>query len=223
MTSATCPSIRLRPGDVFRVRPGERVAADGIVVEGTSSVDESMLTGEPIPVEKSTGARATAGTSNGGGALIVRAERVGGETLLAQIVRMVSTAQRTRAPIQQLADVVAAWFVPAVVGVAVLTFAIWFIVGPEPRFAHALVNAIAVLVIACPCALGLATPMSIMVGTGAGARMGVLIRSAEALEAFEKVDTLVLDKAGTLTEGKPVLEAIEPLGVIAAVGGWCRR
>ena len=204
----------LRPGDVFRVRPGERVPADGLVLEGTSSVDESMLTGEPVPVEKTAGTRATTGTSNGRGTLLVRAEKVGGETLLAQIVRMVSAAQRTRAPIQRLADVVAAWFVPAVVAVASLTFAIWFFIGPDPRFAHALVNAIAVLVIACPCALGLATPMSIMVGTGAGARMGVLIKSAEALESFEKVDTLVLDKTGTLTEGSPVLEAIEPLGAL---------
>ena len=205
----------LRAGDVFRVRPGERVPADGVVLEGASSIDESMLTGEPVPVEKTAGARATTGTSNGRGTLLVRADKVGGETLLAQIVRMVSAAQRTRAPIQRLADVVAAWFVPAVVAVALLTFAIWFLIGPEPRFAHALVNAIAVLVIACPCALGLATPMSIMVGTGAGARMGVLIKSAEALESFERVDTLVLDKTGTLTEGKPVLEVVEPIGGFA--------
>ena len=209
------PIGQLRAGDVFRVRPGERIAADGVVIEGASSVDESMLTGEPIPVEKAAGARATTGTANGNGTLLIRADKVGGETLLAQIVRMVGAAQRTRAPIQRLADVVSAWFVPAVVGVALLTFAIWFLLGPQPRFAHALVNAIAVLVIACPCALGLATPMSIMVGTGAGARMGVLIKSAEALEIFEKVDTLVLDKTGTLTEGKPVLEAIKPLGQLA--------
>ena len=209
------PIDQLRLGDVFRVRPGERVAADGVVLHGTTSIDESMLTGEPIPVEKVSGARVTTGTSNGTGTLLVRADRVGGETLLAQIVRLVSTAQRTRAPIQRLADVVAAWFVPAVVGVAVLTFAVWFLAGPEPRFAHALVNAIAVLVIACPCALGLATPMSIMVGTGSGARMGILIKNAEALEAFEKVDTLILDKTGTLTDGKPVLDAIEPLAHVS--------
>jgi Cu+-exporting ATPase len=209
------PIDQLRAGDVFRVRPGERVAADGVVVEGTSSVDESMLTGEPLPVEKDAGARVTTGTSNGNGTLLVRADKVGGETLLAQIVRMVGAAQRTRAPIQKLADVVARWFVPAVVGASVLTFIVWMIFGPEPRFAHALVNAIAVLVIACPCALGLATPMSIMVGTGAGARMGVLVKNAEALEAFEKVDTLVLDKTGTITRGKPVLQAIEPLDVSA--------
>ena len=208
------PIGMLQPGDVFRVRPGERVPADGVVVEGASSVDESMLTGEPLPVKTPAGARATTGTSNGRGTLLVRADRVGGETLLAQIVRMVSAAQRTRAPIQRLADVVAGWFVPAVIAVAAVTFVIWLLVGPEPRFAHALVNAIAVLVIACPCALGLATPMSIMVGTGAGARMGVLIKSAEALESFEKVDTLVLDKTGTLTEGRPILEVIEPLGAL---------
>ena len=207
------PIEQLRVGDAFRARPGERLAADGVVLEGNSSVDESMLTGEPLPVEKTAGAKVTTGTSNGNGTLLVRAEKVGGETLLAQIVRMVGAAQRTRAPIQRLADVVARWFVPAVVAASIATFVIWMIVGPEPRFAHALVNSVAVLIIACPCALGLATPMSIMVGTGAGARMGVLIKSAEALESFEKVDTLVLDKTGTITRGKPVLEAIEPMGI----------
>jgi len=206
------PVDQLRAGDVFRVRPGERVAADGVVVDGTSSVDESMLTGEPLPVEKTAGARVATGTSNGHGTLLVRAQRVGGETLLAQIVRMVGAAQRTRAPIQRLADVVSGWFVPAVVVASVVTFVAWMIAGPEPRLPHALVASIAVLIIACPCALGLATPMSIMVGTGAGARMGVLVKDAEALETLERVDTLVLDKTGTITRGKPVLEAIEPVG-----------
>ena len=195
----------VHPGDVLRVRPGERVPVDGVVIEGLSSVDESMLTGEPIPVEKAEGARVTGGTINGTGAFAMRAERVGSETMLARIVKMVSEAQRSRAPIQRLADQVSAWFVPAVLGVAVATFVVWALIGPEPRLAYALVNAVAVLIIACPCALGLATPMSIMVGTGRGASAGVLIRSAEALETLEKVDTLVVDKTGTLTEGKPVL------------------
>jgi len=196
---------RVKPGDVLRVRPGECVPVDGVVIEGLSSLDESMLTGEPIPVEKAAGAGVTGGTINGTGTLAMRAERVGSETMLARIVKMVSEAQRSRAPIQRLADQVSAWFVPTVLGVAVATFIVWALIGPQPRLAYALVNAVAVLIIACPCALGLATPMSIMVGTGRGASAGVLIRNAEALEMLEKVDTLVVDKTGTLTEGKPVL------------------
>ena len=197
-------------GDRLRVRPGERIPVDGTVLEGTTSVDESMVTGEPIPVEKMSAARMTGGTANGTGSVVMKAERVGNDTLLAQIVRMVSEAQRSRAPMQRLADTVSGWFVPIVIVVAVATFMIWATVGPEPRMAHALVNAVAVLIIACPCALGLATPMSIMVGTGRGAEMGVLIRNAEALEILEKVTTLVVDKTGTLTEGKPRLVTIEP-------------
>jgi P-type Cu+ transporter len=196
---------RVHAGDVLRVRPGERVPVDGAVTEGSSSVDESMITGEPIPVEKSAGARVTGGTINGTGSFAMKAERVGAETMLARIVQMVSEAQRSRAPIQRLADRVSAGFVPAVIAVAVVTFVIWAVFGPQPRLAYALVNAVAVLIIACPCALGLATPMSIMVGTGRGATAGVLIRNAEALERLEKVDTLVVDKTGTLTEGKPRL------------------
>jgi Cu+-exporting ATPase len=196
---------RVVAGDRLRVRPGEKVPVDGVVLEGTSSVDESMVTGEPIPVEKAAPAKVTGGTVNGTGTFIMRAERVGAETLLSQIVKMVGDAQRTRAPIQRLADVVASYFVPAVILISVITFAVWAIWGPEPRLAHALVNAVSVLIIACPCALGLATPMSIMVGTGRGAQAGVLIRNAEALETLEKVDTLVIDKTGTLTEGKPKL------------------
>ena len=207
------PLDRVQPGDLLRVRPGEKVPVDGTVVEGTSAVDESMVTGEPIPVEKSPSARVIGGTMNGTGGFIMRADRVGGETLLAQIVRMVGQAQRSRAPIQRLADVVASYFVPAVVAVAGLTFVVWSLFGPEPRMAYALVNAVAVLIIACPCALGLATPMSIMVGTGRGATAGVLIKNAEALELLEKVDTLVVDKTGTLTEGTPRL-----VSVVAASG-----
>jgi Cu+-exporting ATPase len=197
----------VHPGDVLRVRPGERVPVDGVVIDGLSSVDESMITGEPIPVEKTKGARVTGGTMNGTGAFAMRAERVGAETVLARIVQMVSEAQRSRAPIQRLADRVSAVFVPAVIGAAIVTFVVWAIFGPQPRLAYGLVNAVAVLIIACPCALGLATPMSIMVGTGRGATAGVLIRNAEALEGLEKVDTLVVDKTGTLTEGKPKLTA----------------
>ena len=181
-----------------------------MIVEGSSSIDESMVTGEPIPVEKKAGDRVTGGTVNGSGSFLMRAERVGSETLLAQIVRLVSEAQRSRAPIQRLADVVSSYFVPAVVFISALTFVVWAILGPQPRLAYALVNAVAVLIIACPCALGLATPMSIMVGTGRGAMAGVLIRNAEALEVLEKVDTLVVDKTGTLTEGKPRLAAVHP-------------
>jgi len=197
-------------GDRLRVRPGEKVPVDGSVVEGTSSVDESMLTGEPMPVEKTPGDKVTGATINGTGSLIVTAERVGSGTLLAQIVRMVSEAQRSRAPVQKLADQVSAYFVPAVAVIAVVTFLVWIAWGPEPRFAHALVNAVAVLIIACPCALGLATPMSIMVAMGKGAGMGVLFKNAEAVELLRKADTLVVDKTGTLTEGKPKLVAVEP-------------
>jgi len=200
---------QVKPGDRLRVRPGEKVPVDGILLEGESFVDESMMTGEPIPVEKSRGSRVTGGTVNGNGSFIMRAEKVGRDTLLAHIVRLVSEAQRSRAPIQRLADKVASYFVPAVILVSILTFLIWGIAGPEPAMAYGLVNAVAVLIIACPCALGLATPMSIMVGTGRGAGAGILIRNAEALELLEKVDTLVVDKTGTLTEGKPQLVSIE--------------
>ena len=200
---------QVQPGDTLRVRPGEKVPVDGTVIDGTSNVDESMVTGEPIPVAKSAGDKLIGATVNGTGGLLMRAEKVGANTLLAQIVHMVSEAQRTRAPIQKLADVVAGYFVPAVVGVAVIAFAAWWVWGPEPRLAHAVVNAVAVLIIACPCALGLATPISIMVGTGRGAMAGVLIKNAEALEIMEKVDTLVVDKTGTLTEGKPKLVAVQ--------------
>lgn len=193
----------VKSGDKLRVRPGEKVPVDGVVLEGASSVNESMLTGEPMPVEKKEGSAVTGGTLNGTGAFVMRAERVGSETLLAQIVEMVAKAQRSRAPIQKVADAVAGWFVPAVIAVAVLAFIVWMVVGPEPRLAYALVNAVAVLIIACPCALGLATPMSIMVAVGRGARMGVLVRDAEALETLEKVRVLVVDKTGTLTEGRP--------------------
>ncbi len=201
------PLEQVKAGDKLRVRPGEKVPVDGVVLEGSSAVDESMITGESIPVEKSAGSRVIGATVNGNGSLVMRAERVGGETMLAQIVRLVSQAQRTRAPIQRLADRVAGWFVPAVIAIAVLTFITWAAFGPEPRFAHAIVNAVAVLIIACPCALGLATPMAIMVGTGRGAHAGVLIRNAEALETMEKVDTIVFDKTGTLTDGKPKVVA----------------
>lgn len=203
------PLDRVQPGDLLRVRPGEKIPVDGVLTEGRSSVDESMVTGEPIPVEKIAASKVTGGTVNGTGAFVMRAERVGSETLLAQIVKMVSEAQRSRAPIQRLADVVSAYFVPIVVLVSVVTFAIWAMVGPEPRFTYAMVNAIAVLIIACPCALGLATPMSVMVGTGRGATAGVLIKNAEALETMEKVNTLVVDKTGTLTEGKPKLVTVQ--------------
>ncbi|HEX4423771.1 MAG TPA: heavy metal translocating P-type ATPase, partial [Terriglobales bacterium] len=201
-------------GDRLRVRPGERIPVDGSVLEGNGAVDESMITGESMPVMKTTGTRVIGATVNGTGAFVMRAERVDSETLLAQIVQMVSQAQRSRAPIQRLADRVAAWFVPTVIAVAVLTFILWGLFGPQPRLAHALVNAVAVLIIACPCALGLATPMAIMVGTGRGAHAGVLIKNAEALEILEKVDTLVIDKTGTLTEGKPkVLSVITQQGI----------
>ena len=204
------PLAAVAAGDLLRVRPGERVPVDGVVVDGASAVDESMLTGEPLPVEKGPDARVVGGTLNGNGTLLMRAERVGAETLLARIVAMVGEAQRSRAPIQRLADRVAALFVPAVVAVAVLAFAAWSVWGPEPRLALALVSSVAVLVIACPCALGLATPMSIMVGTGRGAGAGVLIRNAEALETLERVDTLIVDKTGTLTEGRPAVATVLP-------------
>jgi P-type Cu+ transporter len=197
----------VKPGDRLRVRPGEKIPVDGVVLEGLSTVDESMITGESVPVEKTAGSRVVGATVNGNGSLVMRAERVGTETMLAQIVQMVSQAQRTRAPIQRLADKVAGWFVPAVIAIAFVTFIVWISFGPEPRFAHAIVNAVAVLIIACPCALGLATPMAIMVGTGRGAHEGVLIKNAEALETLEKVDTIVFDKTGTLTEGKPKVVA----------------
>jgi Cu+-exporting ATPase len=200
----------IRVGDKLRVRPGENIPADGVVTEGSSSVDESLVSGEPVPVEKTVAAKVTGGTLNGTGSFVMQAERVGADTLLAQIVRMVSEAQRTRAPIQRLADIVASWFVPSVLVSAGITFVVWSIYGPQPHFAHALVNAVAVLIIACPCALGLATPMAIMVGTGRGAGEGILIRNAEALELMEKVDTLIVDKTGTLTLGKPKLTAMVP-------------
>ena len=210
-TEIDVPVEHVQPGDTVRVRPGERVPVDGVVLEGSSSVDESLMTGEPIPVEKGEGSRVTGGTVNGTGTFVMRAERVGSETLLAQIVRMVSEAQRSRAPVQKLADRVAAYFVPAVVAIAVLTFIIWAILGPAPKMAHGLLNAVAVLIIACPCALGLATPMAIMVGTGRGALAGILIKNAESLEILEKVDTVVVDKTGTLTEGKPRVTSVLPV------------
>ncbi len=205
------PLEQVQPGDVLRVRPGEKIPVDGIVVEGRSAIDESMVTGEPIPVEKARDDRLIGATVNGTGSLLMRAQKVGSDTLLARIVEMVSAAQRSRAPIQKLADVVAGYFVPAVVIIAVLTLGVWWWIGPEPRLAHAIVNAVAVLIIACPCALGLATPMSIMVGAGRAAQAGILIKNAEALEILEKVDTVVVDKTGTLTAGKPRL-----ISVIAA-------
>ena len=210
-TDEDIPLDRVVPGNRLRVRPGEKIPVDGKVIEGQGSVDESMITGESIPVEKSVGDPVIGGTINGTGSFVIRADRVGSETMLAQIVRMVGEARRTRAPIQRVADRVSAYFVPTVILVAILAFVAWAAVGPNPRFAHALVGAVSVLIIACPCALGLATPMSIMVGTGRGARSGVLVRNAEALESLEKVDTLVFDKTGTLTEGKPRVVAIEPV------------
>jgi Cu+-exporting ATPase len=204
------PLDAVQPGDRLRVRPGEKVPVDGIVLDGASAVDESMVTGEPIPVEKHSGDRVVGATVNGTGSFVMRAERVGSETLLAQIVQMVAEAQRSRAPIQNLADGVSAYFVPAVIGAAIVTFVVWSTLGPEPKLAHAIVNAVAVLIIACPCALGLATPMSIMVAAGRGATAGVLFKDAEAIERMRAVDTLVVDKTGTLTEGKPELVTVEP-------------
>ncbi|OPY14947.1 MAG: Silver exporting P-type ATPase [Syntrophus sp. PtaB.Bin138] len=207
-TEEDVPLEHVQPGDTLRVRPGEKIPVDGTVTDGESNVDESMVTGEPIPVAKLAGEKLIGATVNGTGSLLMRAEKVGSDTLLSQIVNMVAEAQRSRAPIQKLADIVAGYFVPAVVGVAVVAFIAWWVWGPEPRLAHSIVNAVAVLIIACPCALGLATPISIMVGTGRGAIAGVLIKNAEALEIMEKVDTLVVDKTGTLTEGKPKLVVV---------------
>jgi Cu+-exporting ATPase len=201
----------VHPGDLLRVRPGEKIPVDGVVTEGRTSVDESMLTGEPLPVEKITGAKVSGGTVNTTGGFVMKAERVGGETMLAQIVNLVAQAQRSRAPIQALADKVAAWFVPSVLAIAAITFAVWLVWGPEPRLAYAITNAVAVLIIACPCALGLATPMSVMVGVGRGAQMGVLIRNAEAIEKLAQLDVLAVDKTGTLTEGKPRLVQVLPV------------
>ena len=206
------PLSHVHVGNLLRIRPGEKIPVDGLVDEGHSSVDESMITGEPVPVEKQIGDRVTGATINGTGGLLIRADRVGRDTMLSQIVRMVAQAQRSRAPIQGLADLVAGWFVPAVILCAIVTFAVWAWAGPEPRLSHALINAVAVLIIACPCALGLATPMSIMVGTGRGASAGVLVKNAEALELMERVDTLVVDKTGTLTLGRPKLMAVHPFG-----------
>ncbi|HEY4710848.1 MAG TPA: copper-translocating P-type ATPase [Candidatus Acidoferrales bacterium] len=211
-TELDIPLEEVSAGDSLRIRPGEKIPADGVVIEGESSVDESMISGEPIPVEKQSGARVTGATVNGTGTLVMRAERVGPDTLLAQIVRLVSEAQRSRAPIQKLADVVAGYFVPVVIGIAAIAFLVWAAWGPAPRMAHAVINAVAVLIIACPCALGLATPVSILVATGKGARLGVLFKNAEAIELLRKVDTLVVDKTGTLTEGKPKLVSVEALG-----------
>lgn len=209
-TEEDVPLGDVQVGDLLRVRPGEKVPVDGVVVQGRSSVDESMITGEPVPVEKVGGEKLTGATINGTGALLMRAERVGRDTMLSQIVRMVAAAQRSRAPIQKLADKVSGWFVPSVIGASLTAFIVWSLFGPAPPLSHAIVNAIAVLIIACPCALGLATPMSIMVGTGRGATAGVLVKNAEALELMEKIDTLVVDKTGTLTIGKPKLVEIEP-------------
>jgi len=209
-TESDIPLEQVKVGDKLRVRPGEKVPVDGVVLEGSSAVDESMVTGEPIPVTKRNGDKLIGATVNGTGGLLMQAQKVGTDTLLAQIVKMVAEAQRSRAPIQKLVDIVSGYFVPAVVLVAVITLIVWGLWGPEPRLAHAIINAVAVLIIACPCALGLATPMSIMVGTGRGAGMGVLIKNAEALEIMCKIDTLVVDKTGTLTEGKPKLVAVEP-------------
>ena len=205
------PIAQVQIGDICRVRPGEKLPVDGVVIEGQSAVDESMITGESMPVEKATGARVTGGTLNTTGSLLVRADRVGADTVVAQIVRMVAEAQRTRAPIQRLADRLSAFFVPAVVLIAVAAFAGWAVWGPPPRLAFALVSAVSVLIVACPCALGLATPMAIMVGTGRGATSGVLVKNAEALERLESVDTLVVDKTGTLTEGRPALVSVVAL------------
>ncbi len=212
VTEKDIPLEQVKPGDRLRVRPGEKIPVDGVVLEGNSSVDESMITGESIPVEKSPTSKVIGATLNTTGSFLMQAERVGSETLLARIVQLVGQAQRSRAPIQKLADRVSAWFVPTVIAIAAITFAAWFIFGPQPRLANAIVNAVAVLIIACPCALGLATPMAIMVGTGRGARTGVLIKNAAALETLEKVDTLVVDKTGTLTEGKPKLTGFSPDG-----------
>jgi P-type Cu+ transporter len=214
-TETEVPLAEIVAGDRLRVRPGEAVPVDGVVIDGKSSVDESMLTGEPLPVAKAATSALTGGTVNGTGSLVMEAQAVGSDTMLARIVKMVAEAQRSRAPIQAVADRISGWFVPLVIAIAIVTFIVWSLVGPEPRIGHALLNAIAVLIIACPCALGLATPMSIMVGTGRGAQAGVLVKSAEALQGFEKVDTLLIDKTGTLTEGKPKLVGIETVGALS--------
>jgi len=211
-TESDVPLEEVVAGNVLRIRPGEKVPVDGVVTEGESNVDESMVTGEPLPVEKQRGDKLIGATVNGNGSLLMRAEKVGADTLLAQIVNMVAEAQRSRAPIQKMADIVAGYFVPAVIAIALITFIVWWLAGPDPRLAHAIVNAVAVLIIACPCALGLATPISIMVGTGRGATAGVLIKNAEALEIMEKVDTVVVDKTGTLTLGKPTLTTVIAVG-----------
>ena len=211
-TETEVPLAEIVQGDRLRIRPGEAVPVDGSVVDGKSSVDESMLTGEPLPVAKESASALTGGTVNGTGSLVMEAQAVGSDTMLARIVKMVAEAQRSRAPIQAVADRISGWFVPLVIAIAVVTFIVWSLVGPEPRIGHALLNAIAVLIIACPCALGLATPMSIMVGTGRGAQAGVLVKSAEALQGFERVDTLLIDKTGTLTEGKPKLVGMQTVG-----------
>lgn len=210
-TEEDIPLDQVQVGDRLRVRPGEKVPVDGVILEGTSSIDESTVTGEPIPIEKGPGSQVIGATVNGTGALVMRAERVGAETMLARIVQMVLEAQRSRAPIQRVADVAASYFVPAVILVAIVTFIVWALIGPEPRLAHAVINAVAVLIIACPCALGLATPMSIMVATGKGATLGVLFKNAEAIEVMRKIDTLVVDKTGTLTEGKPRLVTVSAI------------
>src|SRR5207244_969030 len=201
---------QVHPGDTLRVRPGEKIPVDGKIIEGKTSVDEAMITGEAMPVEKTVGDRVTGGTINQTGSFLMTAEKVGADTVLSQIVEMVAQAQRSRAPIQGLADKVASWFVPSVIAIAIITFFVWWFVGPEPRLAYGIVNAVAVLIIACPCALGLATPMSVMVGIGRGAQAGVLIKKAEAMELMEKVRTLVVDKTGTLTEGHPRVTTIIP-------------
>src|SRR5205085_3313717 len=209
------PLDQVKKGDCLRVRPGEKIPVDGVVTEGASTVDESMVTGEPIPVEKKAGDRVVGATVNRTGSFVMKAERVGSETLLAQIVQMVAEAQRSRAPIQKLADVVSGYFVPAVILIALVTFIVWAVFGPEPRLAFAVINAVAVLIIACPCALGLATPMSIMVATGKGAQTGVLFKNAEAIEVLREINTLVIDKTGTLTEGKPKLVTVMPVNGVS--------
>jgi len=213
-SEADVPMEEVRPGDILRIRPGEKVPVDGVVTGGEGYVDESMVTGEPVPVEKFTGEKLIGATVNGNGSLLMRAEKVGADTLLSRIVNMVAEAQRSRAPIQKMVDTVAGYFVPVVVGVALISFAVWFFIGPEPRLAHAIINAVAVVIVACPCALGLATPISIMVGTGRGATAGVLIRNAEALEIMEKVNMVVVDKTGTVTEGKPALTTVRATGKV---------
>ena len=221
-TEEEVPLAHVRVGDHLRVRPGEKIPVDGRIVEGKSSIDESMITGEPMPADKSRGDAVVGATVNQAGSLIILAERVGADTLLAQIVALVAQAQRSRAPLQRLADKVAKWFVPSVVGISMVTFITWWLIGPEPRLAYAIVNAVAVLIIACPCALGLATPISIMVATGRGAQLGVLFRDAQAIEALRSVDTLLLDKTGTITVGRPIFDRVISTGSFSErhVLGW---